>query len=36
MLVHLDSKVEQEQCEITDELRTPVYEGMKSATTVWK
>jgi hypothetical protein len=36
MLVHADSKVEQDQWETTDDRRTYVYEGLMRATTVWK
>jgi hypothetical protein len=34
VLVHPDSKVELEKCEMTDEPRVSVYEGMKGETTV--
>jgi hypothetical protein len=35
-LVHVESKLEEEKWEMTDDGRTSVSEGMKRATTVWK
>jgi hypothetical protein len=36
MLVYADGKVEEEKCEMTDERRTSVSEGMKNPTASWE